>query len=103
MLKLVSTSNSGISQALEWVYTGEIFDAQKAKESGFVRSVHAPEDLMEAAYTLARSIAKKIPSEYHTSKTNDVETALQQKPQGKLTILIRWQYSMLVNWTVRKE
>jgi len=49
----------GISQALEWVYTGEIFDAQTAKESGFVRSVHAPDDLLEAAYVLARSIAKK--------------------------------------------
>jgi enoyl-CoA hydratase/carnithine racemase len=49
----------GISQALEWVYTGEIFDAQTAKQSGFVRSVHAPDDLLEAAYELARSIAKK--------------------------------------------
>lgn len=49
----------GISQALEWVYTGEIFDAQTAKKSGFVRSVHAPDDLLEAAYELARSIAKK--------------------------------------------
>jgi len=49
----------GVSQALEWVYTGEIFDAQTAKESGFVRSVHAPEDLLEAAYKIARSIAKK--------------------------------------------
>ncbi len=49
----------GISQALEWVYTGEIFDADTAKESGFVRSVHAPEDLMEAAYKLARNISKK--------------------------------------------
>jgi len=49
----------GVSQALEWVYTGEIFDAQTAKESGFVRSVHAPEDLLDAAYKIARSIAKK--------------------------------------------
>jgi enoyl-CoA hydratase/carnithine racemase len=49
----------GISQALEWVYTGEIFDAQTAKQSGFVRSVHTPDDLLEAAYELARSIAKK--------------------------------------------
>jgi enoyl-CoA hydratase/carnithine racemase len=50
----------GISQALEWVYTGEIFEAHKAKESGFVRSVHATEDLMAAAYTHARSIAQKF-------------------------------------------
>jgi enoyl-CoA hydratase/carnithine racemase len=49
----------GISQALEWVYTGEIFDADTAKEAGFVRSVHAPEDLLEAAYKLARNISKK--------------------------------------------
>lgn len=49
----------GISQALEWVYTGEIFDADTAKETGFVRSVHAPEDLLEAAYEIARSICKK--------------------------------------------
>lgn len=49
----------GISQALEWVYTGDIFDADTAKESGFVRSVHAPDDLLEAAYKLARNISKK--------------------------------------------
>jgi len=49
----------GISQALEWVYTGEIVDAHKAKESGFVLSVHAPEDLLEDACSLARNISKK--------------------------------------------
>lgn len=49
----------GISQALEWVDTGEILDAHKAKESGFVRSVYAQEDLLEAAYSLARNISKK--------------------------------------------
>jgi len=49
----------GISQALEWVYTGEIFDAQTAKDARFVRSVHEPEDLLEAAYKIARSITQK--------------------------------------------
>jgi len=49
----------GISQALEWVYTGEIFDAHTAKDARFVRSVHEPEDLLEAAYKIARSIAQK--------------------------------------------
>lgn len=49
----------GISQALEWVYTGEIFDADTAKEAGFVRSVHAPEDLLDAAYSLARNMSNK--------------------------------------------
>jgi enoyl-CoA hydratase/carnithine racemase len=49
----------GIIQALEWVYTGEIFDADTAKETGFVRSVHAPEDLLAAAYKIAWSICEK--------------------------------------------
>jgi enoyl-CoA hydratase/carnithine racemase len=48
----------GISQALEWCYTGRIFDAEEAKAGGLVRSVHAPEDLLIAARTLASEIAE---------------------------------------------
>ena len=47
----------GISKATEWVYTGRIFSAQEALEGGLVRSVHEPEDLLAAAYVLAREIA----------------------------------------------
>lgn len=48
----------GISQALEWCYTGRIFDAEEAKTGGLVRSVHAPEDLLHAARALASEIAE---------------------------------------------
>jgi enoyl-CoA hydratase/carnithine racemase len=47
----------GISQALEWTTTGRVFDAQEALDGGLVRSVHEPEDLLPAAYALAREIA----------------------------------------------
>ena len=47
----------GISQALEWCYTGRIFDAEEARAGGLVRSVHAPDDLILAARTLALEIA----------------------------------------------
>lgn len=47
----------GISQALEWCYTGRVFDAEEAKAGGLVRSVHAPGDLLHAAQSLAREIA----------------------------------------------
>jgi enoyl-CoA hydratase/carnithine racemase len=43
--------------ALEWVYTGRVFTAEEAHAKGLVRSVHAPEDLMDAAWALAREIA----------------------------------------------
>lgn len=48
----------GISQALEWCYTGRIFGAEEAKTGGLVRSIHAPEDLLHAARALASEIAE---------------------------------------------
>jgi len=48
----------GISQAMEWVATGRVFDAEEALQSGLVRSVHeSPEAVLEAATALAREIA----------------------------------------------
>jgi len=47
----------GISQAMEWVATGRVFDAQEALAGGLVRSVHASGDLLPAAYAIAREIA----------------------------------------------
>jgi enoyl-CoA hydratase/carnithine racemase len=49
----------GMQWALEWTLTGDLFDAQEALRAGFVRSVHAPEDLLPAARELARRIASK--------------------------------------------
>ncbi len=48
----------GISQALEWCYTGRVFDAAEAKAGGLVRSIHAPQDLLHAAKSLATEIAE---------------------------------------------
>src|SRR3954452_16086334 len=47
----------GISQAMEWVATGRVFDADEALAGGLVRSVHAPDELLPAANALAREIA----------------------------------------------
>jgi len=51
----------GISKAVEWVTTGRVFGAQEAYEAGLVRSVHAADDLLPAAYALAREIAESAP------------------------------------------
>lgn len=48
----------GISQATEWVYTGRVFPAQEALAGRLVRSVHEPDELLPAAYALAREIAE---------------------------------------------
>lgn len=43
--------------ALEWVYTGRVFDAAEALAKGLVRDVYAEDELLPAAYALAREIA----------------------------------------------
>ena len=48
----------GISQAMEWVASGEVFPAEEAMAGGLVRSVHEPDDLLPAAYTLARKLTE---------------------------------------------
>ncbi|WP_322048931.1 crotonase/enoyl-CoA hydratase family protein [Paraburkholderia sp. J67] len=50
----------GISSALEWCYTGRVFTADEALARGLVRSVHAPDDLLPAAWALAREIADNV-------------------------------------------
>jgi enoyl-CoA hydratase/carnithine racemase len=44
----------GISQALEWTYTADIFDAAEAQRGGLVRTVLPAEELLPEAYRLAR-------------------------------------------------
>jgi len=52
----------GINTALEWAYSGRIFDAQEALEKRFVRSVHKENDLMPAARDLAHEFAEQTSS-----------------------------------------
>jgi len=47
----------GISQALEWCYSGRVFPADEALAGGLVRSLHPPDDLLNAARSIARDIA----------------------------------------------
>lgn len=49
----------GMQTALDWVYSGRVFDANEAKEAGLVKSLHAPEDLVPAAIELARKVTEK--------------------------------------------
>jgi enoyl-CoA hydratase/carnithine racemase len=47
----------GISQALEWSMKGGVFGAQEALDGGLVKSLHGEDDLLPAAYAIARDIA----------------------------------------------
>jgi len=45
----------GIQQALEWVYSAEVLTAEQALAGRLLRSVHEPDELLDAAHGLARS------------------------------------------------
>jgi len=47
----------GMQQALKWMLSAEIFDAQDALAGGFVSEVCEPDNLLPRAYEMARQIA----------------------------------------------
>jgi len=48
----------GMPQALDWTLSGRSFGADEALAGGLVRSVHAPEALLDEARRIARAIAE---------------------------------------------
>jgi enoyl-CoA hydratase/carnithine racemase len=48
----------GITQALEWVYSAEILDAEEAKRGGLFKAIHPAEQLLDEAKRLARRIVE---------------------------------------------
>ena len=52
----------GISKALEWTYSGKVFNATEAKEGGLIRSIHKPEELLNEARLLANEIIQSSSS-----------------------------------------
>ena len=48
----------GVSKALEWAYSGKVFDAEEALKGGLIRSLHEPEDLLPSAREIATEIVE---------------------------------------------
>ncbi|MEM1153195.1 MAG: crotonase/enoyl-CoA hydratase family protein [Pseudomonadota bacterium] len=70
----------GISQALEWCYTGEILDAEAALAGGYVKAVLPADKLLEEAYTLAGRIAKHSPVAIALTRQMMYRNAAQAHP-----------------------
>jgi enoyl-CoA hydratase/carnithine racemase len=47
----------GISQALEWVYSGRVFSAEEALQGRLVKQICKPDELLATARVIAREIA----------------------------------------------
>ncbi len=46
----------GMPTALDWCLSGRVFDAEEARAAGLVQAVHAPGELLDAAFALAHKL-----------------------------------------------
>jgi len=65
----------GISQALEWAFSGKVFSAQEALDGRLVRKIYPPGELIAAARALAREFAEN---------TSQVSVALIRQMMWKM-------------------
>lgn len=71
----------GVQQALEWVYSADIFDAAEAVRGRLARSVHAPESLLEDAKALARKfVAGRSPVAVALARQMILRNSAQSHP-----------------------
>jgi enoyl-CoA hydratase/carnithine racemase len=49
----------GLGRALDWMVSGRVFGADEALAAGLVTSLHEPEEVLAAAYALARELIVK--------------------------------------------
>jgi enoyl-CoA hydratase/carnithine racemase len=88
----------GMSVAAEWCYSGRVFDADEAREGGLVRSVHAPDELLDRALDLAHAMTR------HSSAVSIATTrALMWHLQSELDPAAAYEVeSRLSNWLGRQ-
>ncbi len=65
----------GMPAALDWVYSGRVFGAEEALQKGLVQSLHAPEDLLPAAFELAKQV---------TAHSSPVSVALSRQMMWRM-------------------
>jgi enoyl-CoA hydratase/carnithine racemase len=49
----------GLARAMDWMLSGRLIPADEALAAGLVHAVHAPEEVLERAYELARELVAK--------------------------------------------
>ena len=70
----------GISQALEWVYSGDILKPEEALQGRFVKAVVPAEQLLDEAYKIARRIAQFNPVAIALTRQMMYRNAAQPHP-----------------------
>ena len=83
----------GPGAAREWIFSGEVFGAQRAKELGLVQEVFAADALMGEVRRLAGKIASRAPSAVRAAKWVMAEASAAPLPTA--SALERWRFGAL--------
>ncbi len=70
----------GMSQALEWCYTGDILSADEALAGGYVKAVVPADSLLQEAYRIAGKIARHSPVAIALTRQMMYRNAAQPHP-----------------------
>jgi len=71
----------GISQALEWAYTGDILKPEEALDGRFIKAIVPAESLLEEAYKIARKITQHSPVAIALTRQMMYRNAAQPHPK----------------------
>jgi enoyl-CoA hydratase/carnithine racemase len=88
----------GMSVATEWCYSGRVFDADEALRHRLVSAIHTPDELVESARNLARSMTEHS-SAVSIAVTRTLLWQMQSEPDPAAAYEIESQAS---NWLGRQ-
>ncbi len=71
----------GLSTALEWCYTAEILESDTLVQAGFAKAAHEPDDLLPAAYAIAKKIVRHSPVAIALTRQMMYRNSAQEHPR----------------------
>ena len=71
----------GLSTALEWCYTAEILESDALVQAGFAKAAYEPDELLPAAYSIAKKIVKHSPVAIALTRQMMYRNSAQEHPR----------------------
>ena len=71
----------GLSTALEWCYTAEILESDILVQAGFAKAAYEPDELLPAAYAIAKKIVKHSPVAIALTRQMMYRNSAQEHPR----------------------
>ena len=94
----------GISQALQWCYSGNVFPAQEALEGGLVKKLYPKDDLLAQARAIAEDIRDNAsPVSVALIQSHDVENVRRRPSHAGTQNRFSWYLSTAADPPMQKK